>query len=134
MIVEFTGFLVEEDRRRDVRIRISGPHHDIAGDDSYFEVAAPEIFDRVERIFGVDEAQARKLAEAYLDFLFKPKAQALIAKFSYRPAFPQYASKEDLKRFAKIELVTIDKQFGGWPAAQKKFFADGGIFDEIQKR
>ena len=82
----------------------------------------------------VDAKGTRKLAEAYLSFLFMPAAQAIIAKRYYRPAHPEYASKEDLKRFPKIELITIDKTFGGWAAAQKKHFADGGIFDEIQKR
>jgi ABC-type sulfate transport system substrate-binding protein len=49
-------------------------------------------------------------------------------------AYPQHAAAADLKRFPKIELVKINQQFGGWPAAQKKFFADGGIFDDIQKK
>lgn len=73
------------------------------------------------------------VAEAYLDFLYSPKAQAIIAKNRYRPSHPEYAAKEDLKQLPKIELFTIDKTFGGWEAAQKKHFADGGIFDEIQK-
>ncbi|MEF3367184.1 sulfate ABC transporter substrate-binding protein [Methylocystis sp. 9N] len=104
-----------------------------------FEIVTPSISILAEPAVSIVDANVdakgvRKLAEAYLDYLFSPKTQALIAKFGYRPASPQYASKEDLKRFAKIKLVTIDKQFGGWPAAQKKFFADGGVFDEIQKR
>jgi sulfate/thiosulfate transport system substrate-binding protein len=82
----------------------------------------------------VDAKGTRKVAEAFLAYLFKPETQALIGKYGYRPAFPQYAASADLKRFPKIELVTINEKFGGWPAAQKKFFADGGVFDEIQKR
>jgi sulfate adenylyltransferase subunit 1/sulfate transport system substrate-binding protein len=42
--------------------------------------------------------------------------------------------EEDLQKFPKIELITVDKTFGGWTKAQKKHFADGGIFDEIQKQ
>ncbi len=45
-----------------------------------------------------------------------------------------FADKEDLNKFPKIDLITVDKTFGGWAAAQKKHFADGGIFDEIQKQ
>jgi sulfate transport system substrate-binding protein len=30
-----------------------------------------------------------------------------------------------------VKLVTVDDVFGGWQKAQKKFFADGGIFDQI---
>jgi sulfate/thiosulfate-binding protein len=82
----------------------------------------------------VDAKGTRKVAEAYLNFLFTPAAQAIIAKRYYRPAHPEYAAKEDLERFPKVELITIDKTFGGWAAAQKKHFADGGIFDEMQKK
>ncbi|MCL6409151.1 sulfate transporter subunit, partial [Dickeya dadantii] len=32
-----------------------------------------------------------------------------------------------------VNLVTIDKDFGGWKAAQDKFFNDGGVFDKIFK-
>ena len=30
--------------------------------------------------------------------------------------------------------LTIDDAFGGWPSAQQRFFADGGIFDQIYLR
>jgi sulfate/thiosulfate-binding protein len=104
-----------------------------------FEIVTPSISILAEPAVSlvdgnVDAKGTRKPAEAFLAFLFEPATQATIAKYGYRPAYPQDAAKEDLRRFAKIDLVTIDKQFGGWPAAQKKFFADGGVFDEIQKR
>jgi sulfate/thiosulfate-binding protein len=82
----------------------------------------------------VDAKGTRKLAEAYLNFLYTPAAQAIIAKNFYRPAHPEAAAKEDLKKLPKIELITVDKTFGGWANAQKKFFADGGVFDDIQKQ
>ncbi len=82
----------------------------------------------------VDAKGTRKVAEAYVNFLYTPAAQAIIAKNHYRPAHPEFASKEDLKRLPNIELITVDKAFGGWTAAQKKHFADGGVFDEIQKQ
>lgn len=104
-----------------------------------FEIVTPSISILAEPAVAlvdgnVDAKGTRKAAEAFLAYLFKPATQAAIAKFGYRPAFPQHAAKEDLKRFPKIDLVTIDKLFGGWPAAQKKFFADGGVFDDIQKK
>lgn len=37
-------------------------------------------------------------------------------------------------RFAKLDLVTIDKEFGGWAKAQEEFFKDGGEFDLIYKK
>jgi ABC-type sulfate transport system substrate-binding protein len=44
---------------------------------------------------------------------------------------PKAADPADIARFAKIELVTIDKDFGGWANAQKEHFSDGGVFDKI---
>jgi ABC-type sulfate transport system substrate-binding protein len=35
-------------------------------------------------------------------------------------------------KFPKITKLYTIKDFGGWDAAQKKFFADGAIFDQIQ--
>ena len=78
---------------------------------------------------GADDAAA----EAYLNFLYSPEAQAIIAKNYFRPFKPESADKDDLARFPKIELVTVDKTFGGWKKAQATHFADGGTFDQIQK-
>ena len=33
--------------------------------------------------------------------------------------------------FPKLELLSIDKDFGGWKNAQAIYFADGGVFDQI---
>ena len=102
-----------------------------------FEIIAPPQSILAEPPVAVVDANAdakgnRKVAEAYLNFLYTPAAQAIIAKNFYRPAHPEFANKDDLKKFHKISLVTIEKDFGGWAAAQKKHFADGGIFDQIQ--
>jgi len=70
-----------------------------------------------------------KLAEAYLKFLYTPEAQEIIAKNHYRPLDPTVAAKY-ASSFPKIDLTTI-AQFGGWKAAQPKFFGDGGVFDQI---
>jgi len=104
-----------------------------------FEIVAPSISILAEPPVAlvdanVDAKGSRALAEAYLKFLYTPKAQAIIAKNFYRPAHPEFAAKEDLKALPKIEFLTIDKSFGGWAAAQKKHFADGGVFDDIQKQ
>ncbi|MBM3550895.1 MAG: sulfate ABC transporter substrate-binding protein [Alphaproteobacteria bacterium] len=104
-----------------------------------FEIVTPPQSILAEPPVAVVDANAdargnRQIAEAYLDFLYSPPAQAIIARNFYRPVHPEYAAKEDVKRFAKIEFITVDKAFGGWTAAQKKHFADGGIFDDIQKQ
>ena len=47
----------------------------------------------------VDAKGTRKAAQAYLEFLYTPKAQAIIAKNFYRPITLEAAAKEDLERF-----------------------------------
>ena len=79
----------------------------------------------------VDKRGTRKVAEAYLDFLYTPAAQKIIAKNFYRPSKPEAADPADLARFPKIRLVTVDQAFGGWTKAQAEHFAEGGTFDQI---
>jgi sulfate/thiosulfate-binding protein len=71
------------------------------------------------------------LATAYLEFLYTDEGQKLIAKNYYRPIKPDAADPADIARFVKLELVTIDKDFGGWAKSQKEHFSDGGVFDQI---
>lgn len=78
-----------------------------------------------------DEHGVRKVAQAYLEYLYSPVGQKLAAKHFYRPSKPELADPADLKRFAKISLVRVDEAFGGWPKAQQKHFSDGGVFDQI---
>ncbi|WP_139381638.1 sulfate ABC transporter substrate-binding protein [Pseudoxanthomonas indica] len=82
----------------------------------------------------VDKHGTRAVATAYLKFLYSPTGQRLAAKHYYRPRHPEFAAKEDIERFPKVELVTIDKVFGSWAKAQATHFADGGVFDQIQQR
>jgi sulfate/thiosulfate-binding protein len=79
----------------------------------------------------VDKRGTRQVAEAYLDFLYSPAAQRIIAANFYRPSKPEAADPADLKRFPALKLVTIDEVFGGWAKAQRQHFADGGVFDQI---
>lgn len=77
-----------------------------------------------------DRHGATKAATAYLEYLYSPVGQKLIAKNYYRPIKPELADKADISRFAAIPLVKID-DLGGWAAVQKKHFDDGGVFDQI---
>jgi sulfate/thiosulfate-binding protein len=81
----------------------------------------------------VDKRGTRKVAQAYLDFLYSPEAQKIIAKNFYRPLKPEAADPADVARFPKIRLVTIGDVFGGWSKAQPEHFADGAVFDQIYK-
>jgi sulfate/thiosulfate-binding protein len=103
-----------------------------------FEIVAPDFSILAEPPVSlvdavVDKRGTRKVAEAYLDFLYSPAGQKIIAKNFYRPSKPDAADPADLARFPKIRLVTIDQAFGGWTKAQTEHFAEGGTFDQIYK-
>ena len=103
-----------------------------------FEIVVPSLSIKAEPPVAVVEGNAKAkgnldVAEAYLKYLYSPEGQKLAAKNFFRPVDPSSADPADLARFPKIELVTIDKDFGGWAQAQKEFFADGGVFDQIYK-
>ena len=85
------------------------------------------IVDRV-----VDRKGTRAIAQAYLEFLYTPEAQEIIAQHHYRPRDPKVAAKYS-GTFAKVTLFTIDEASGGWQAAQKTHFADKGVFDQIYR-
>jgi sulfate/thiosulfate transport system substrate-binding protein len=81
----------------------------------------------------VDAKGTRKAAEAYLNFLYSAEAQKIGAAHHYRPAKRELVDPALLAAFPKLELATIDKDFGGWAKAQPAHFGDGGIFDQIYK-
>jgi sulfate transport system substrate-binding protein len=78
----------------------------------------------------VDKKGTRAVAQAYLEYLYTPEGQEIVARNYYRPRLEAVAKKY-ASTFPKIKLVTIDEVFGGWQKAQKTHFADGGIFDQI---
>ena len=80
----------------------------------------------------VDRNGTRAIAEAYLQYLYSPEGQEIAAKHHYRPRDQGVAAKF-AGNFAKVKLFTVDDVFGGWQAAQKTHFADGGVFDQIYK-
>jgi sulfate transport system substrate-binding protein len=102
-----------------------------------FDIVAPPTSIKAEppvaMVVGNTEAKGTTaVAQAYLEYLYSDVGQTLIAKHFYRPALPELADPEDLKRFPEVALVSIDDPlFGGWKNVTPKFFADGGIFDQI---
>jgi len=81
----------------------------------------------------VDKRGTRKVAQAYLEFLYTPAGQEIVARHFYRPVDDKVATKY-AAQFPRIALFTIDEVFGGWEKAQKTHFADGGVFDQIVGR
>jgi sulfate transport system substrate-binding protein len=80
----------------------------------------------------VDRHGTRKVAEAYLQFLYSKEGQQIEAKNYYRPRDPQVMAQYK-KQFPDERMYTIDGAFGGWTKAQATHFADGGVFDQIYK-
>jgi len=78
----------------------------------------------------VDKHGTRDVAKAYLEYLYSPEGQKIAGENYYRPVDPKAAAAFE-KFFPKIKLFTIDSVFGGWTAAQKTHFADGGVFDAM---
>jgi sulfate transport system substrate-binding protein len=101
------------------------------------EIVTPSISILAEPpVAVVDKVVARKgtkaVAEAYLQFLYTPDGQEIAARNHYRPRDERVAAKY-ASTFAKVELFTIDRAFGGWQNAQKTHFNDGGMFDRIYR-
>lgn len=100
-----------------------------------FEIVVPSLsilaeppVSVVDRV--VDKRGTRKVAEAYLQFLYSREGQELAAKHFYRPRDPEVAARH-AGTFKNVSLITIDEVFGGWTKAQATHFRDGGVFDQI---
>jgi sulfate/thiosulfate transport system substrate-binding protein len=104
--------------------------------DQGFEIVVPSISILAEPPVtvvdkNVDKKGTRKVAEAYLNYLYSEEGQDIAGKNFYRPAVSQKAIAKYATQFPKVNLVTIDEVFGGWTKAQPEHFGDGGVFDQI---
>ncbi|MDR3432864.1 MAG: sulfate ABC transporter substrate-binding protein [Rouxiella aceris] len=81
----------------------------------------------------VDKRGTREVADAYLKYEYSPEGQTIAAENYYRPRDPAIA-KKFAAQFPAIKLYTVEQVAGGWTAAQKDHFANGGVYDEINKR
>lgn len=81
----------------------------------------------------VDKKGTREAAKAYLDFLYTPAAQTVIARNHYRPSRPETVEKGTAPAFDELKLFRAEDMFGDWSAIQKTYFDAGGVFDEISK-
>lgn len=78
----------------------------------------------------VDKRGSRPLAEAYLQFLYSPAGQEILAKNFNRVHDPKVVAAHKAA-FANVRLVTVEDVFGGWDQVTKTHFADGGILDQV---
>ena len=103
-----------------------------------FEIITPTLSILAEPPVAIVEKNAAKnktteVAKAYIEYLYSDAGQELVAKHFYRPSKPAILAKYE-KIFPKLQLVTIDKDFGGWKEAQSFYFGDGGVFDQIYSK
>ena len=82
----------------------------------------------VEKV--VDKKGTRKLAQAYLDYLWSKEGQENAAQNYLRPRDPDLLKKY-AAQFPPIKTFTVDEVFGGWSKATAAHFKDGGSFDRI---
>jgi sulfate transport system substrate-binding protein len=78
----------------------------------------------------VDRKGTRKVAEAYLQYLYSDEGQEIAGKNFYRPINEKIKAKYE-KSLPKLPLFTIEQAFGGWDKAAKDHFSDGAIYDQI---
>jgi len=102
-----------------------------------FDIVVPSVSILAEPPVAVVDKNASKhgtlaIAREYLGFLYSKEAQTLAGKNFYRPGDPEIAA-QFADKFPKTDLIRI-ADFGGWKAAQKKHFDDGGIFDQIMTK
>lgn len=105
---------------------VGGGKFDVVYPSISIEAAAPVAV--VEKV--VEKRGTRNVATAYLNFLFTPQAQEIMARHNFRPrdsaVLKQYAN-----RFPVIKTFTVEGELGGWEKVNKIHFADGGIYDQI---
>jgi sulfate transport system substrate-binding protein len=81
----------------------------------------------------VDKKGTRKLAQAYLEYLWSPAGQENAAQNYLRPRSPELLKKY-AEQFPPVRTFTVDEVFGGWSKAFPAHFKDGGTFDQIYQK
>lgn len=101
-----------------------------------FEIVTPSLSIQTEMPVTlvnevVDPRGTKDLAHVYIQGFYADEIQNLAARYFYRPTQPNVL-KEYQSIFPNLEMVHINAPlFGGWLAAHKKHFSEGGVFDKI---
>jgi sulfate transport system substrate-binding protein len=81
----------------------------------------------------VTKHRTREVAEAFVKFLFTPEAQREFGKVGFRPVEDSVAKEPEFSdKYKSVKTLGTIEDYGGWDAFQKKFFEDGGVFDQVQ--
>ncbi len=100
-----------------------------------FDVVYPSLSIEAAPPIAINDIVTKKrnsgeAAKAYLDFLFTPEAQEIIAKHNFRPR-DEAILKANAAKFPELKTFKLEQYFAGWAEAQKEHFADGGVYDQI---
>jgi sulfate transport system substrate-binding protein len=103
--------------------------------DGELELVYPPLSIRAEPHVAVVDANVRRkgreaIARAYLEFLYTEEAQEVIARHRYRPIDENTLHKH-AKEFPEVQLFPVTSVAKDWDDAQKRFFGEGGVFDQI---
>lgn len=106
----------------------------VLGADKY-DVVVPEVsllaefpVTVVDKV--VDKRGSRKIAEAYLNYLYSPEGQEILAQNFNRVHDKDVIAKhKDI--YPDVRIVTVEDAFGGWEKVQKEHFAEGGVLDQL---
>lgn len=109
-----------------VRAELGADKFDVVYPSLSIEAAPPVAV--VEKV--VDKRGTRKVATAYLEFLFSPQGQEIMAKHNFRPR-DEAVLKKHAERFPSMAIFRVEDTLGGWAKVQSTHFADGGTYDQI---
>lgn len=70
-----------------------------------------------------------EVATAYLNWLYTPEAQRVLAQQNFRVTDKDVAA-EVAAQFPEVKLLTVDV-LGGWAEIKAKHFDEGGILDQV---
>lgn len=78
----------------------------------------------------VDKRGSRDIAQAYLDFLYAPEGQEILAE-NFNRVHDAAVIEKHKANFPEVKLVRVEDEFGGWDAVTKEHFSEGGILDQL---
>lgn len=83
------------------------------------------VVDQVAKKNGSEE-----LAKAYLDYLYTPAGQEILATNAFR-VHDEAAKARHAAEFPEVTLLTVEDVFGGWDKVSSEHLASGGILDQV---
>jgi sulfate transport system substrate-binding protein len=110
-------------------------HLEVAESKGELEIVYPKTSIEAEVPVAVVDAYARRkgtwgAATAYTNYLYTQEAQELFAKHFYRP-YDAEVLAQHADRFPPIDMFPITRIASSWDEANRRFFADGALFDTI---